>query len=956
MSKGTAGARWRGLTIAMVVSLLLPASMLSAQTSLATIRGSVTDQQGGILPGVTITARQAETNTVRTGVTNSSGLYYLPNLPPGTWQVTFELPGFTTARQNIVLRVGQEVTSDLVMKLGNVEEAVTVTGTAAPIEIQNALGQMIDKKDIDALPTVSRDFASLAKLAPGITSSGTGAMGFSTAGQRQYQNQIFVDGATNAQQFYGTQAESFPQDWVQEFQVMTNGFSAEYGQASGAVLNVITRSGTNDFRGRAYGFFQDSKLNSPPYSGHFVNGRPQLLSSVPSYNQRRFGGFLGGPIVPDKGFFFVGVEDYVNNQQVALSISPYWIGQGVQTLIPAKNTNRVYMVKSDWNLGKTNRLSLRQSRTFKVDENCSGQGGDGCNSQPTWTLEKRATFHGPLWSALGNLTSSFSASAFNELRGYYGVNKLYIDSNIAGKSGQALLDDTANLGQYSEKTYPGASFGSATTGGLEGESNLYFIDNFMWVKGNHQFKMGGELARVMFFMDIDASQKGRWGFPTDLAFDVNTPASYPTTFSAAVGTAKYFHPSWDYGLFVQDTWSVNDNLTLNLGLRWDVDNTILTGNELVDAYNQRLVSRFGGSPVLTKVKPDHNNVAPRLGFIWVPTGDRKTTIRGSAGIFYDRNHFNYNDVYINQTLLAIERVSFDANSPTANPFYNPADPAGSAAQLRAYLAQSFPNFPDLSQAAVAKQFINGMAPDFRIPYQIQATAGFTHDFPRNLELQADYIYSRSDDVVLSNNINIAFQNGQYVTIDPRFTNISLFSNLGWIRYHALQAGLRYNGDRLRSGISYTLAKATSNSSASGVGGGTTTNPLDLSIDDGPTNEDRRHNLVIDGSYIFPAQFQLSGIWHYSSPLPWTVTSQFIVFARPEPRNSRRGDNDMDMDLRFSKGFNFGDRSVTVFWEAFNLFNTQNFTRYQGSLQASNFGLPQSAGPMRQQQFGFRFDF
>lgn len=956
-------ARWilAAVIVAATIGTMTPAA---AQTSLATLRGKVVDEQGGVLPGTTVVVRQAETNFTRTGVTNEQGQFYLPSLPAGSYQVTVELSGFGTGRQAVVLRVGQEATADFTLKVGSVQETVVVTGRTALVETQATLGGMVDSKEIDNLPTIGRNFADLAKLAPGVTSSGGGAMGFSTAGQRQYQNQVFVDGASNAQQFYGTQAESYPQDWVQEFQVMTNGFSAEFGQASGGVLNVITRSGSNTFSGRGYGFYRNNKMDTPPFaglfqkdaSGNYDRSKPNYLASVPPFHQYRAGGFLGGPIVRNKAFFYGGAEAFDNNQDAILAISQYWRDQGQPAVIPAKNTSRVYMVKADANLNDRNRLSVRHSQTFRTDSNCSGQGGDGCNSSPLWTLEKRATFDGPLWSVLGNWTSTLSNNSFNELRAYYGVNRLAITSNLAGVYGLELLNGLKNNPLWTERTYPGASFGSATTGGVEGESNFYVIDNFMFVKGRHQFKVGGQLARVEFIMDIDASQKGRWSFDKDRVFNINDPTSYPYQLSLAVGTATYKQAKWNPSVFLQDTWKVSNALTLNLGLRYDVDNTILVGNELVDTYNQRFVSNFGGQAPLSQVRRDLNNVSPRLGFVWVPTADRRTTIRSSAGIFYDQNHFNYNDTYINQTLLTVNRITINANDSTQNPFWNAADPAGSKAAARAYLASVFPGFPPPSNTA--KQTATGMDPNFHIPYSFQATAGFTHEFESRIYVQADFVYSHGYDVVLQRNINVT-QNtaGTWVTIDPRFGAFNTYENLGYIEYKALQSRIEYRGKKLRGGVSYTLSKATSNSSATGVGGGAATNPLDINVDDGPTSEDRRHVMAADFSYLLPLDFQLAGIARYYSALPYSATNANVVYARPLPRNSLRGASENNVDLRVSKNFRFkGHFGAAIFWEMFNLFNTTNFIQFQGNQLSLSYQLPQSALPMRRQQVGLRFDF
>ncbi len=941
----------------VALTVLVTAVSAAGQSSFAALGGRVTDEQSAILPGANVTLRQVETNTTRSGVTDINGQYYVPNLPAGRYEIAVELAGFSTEKREVVLRVGQAGTLDMRLRVAGIQERVTVTGVSALIESRATVGSLVDLKEIDNLPTIGRDFADLAKLAPGVTSTGQGAMGFSASGQRQFQNNVFVDGASNAMQFYGTQAESYPQDWVQEFQVMTNGFSAEFGQASGAVLNVITRSGTNRLQGRGYGFIRDDRFDTAPYAGRFVDGQPQFLSEPPQFNQGRYGAFLGGPVEKDRLFFFAGYEDLQNDASTVLAITDYWRNQNQAAVIPSKNTTRALLLKGDWNVSANNRASIRHSRTMKEDRNCSGQGGDGCNSSPLWTLEKRATFNGPIWSVLGTATSTLSGTAFNELRAYYGVNKIRITSNLAGTSGLDLLNQNASTGAFTERAYPGAAFGAATTGGLEGETNFYVNDSFTRVMGKHQLKVGGQISRVNFLMDIDASQKGRWGFPVDLVFNPADPNSHPDTFNAAIGTATHEEAKWNYALYLQDTWAINDDLTLNLGLRYDVDNTITVGNELVDARNAQYQANLGVTP-LGKVEKDLNNVAPRLGFVWVATDDRKLVVRGSGGIFYDQNHFNYNDVYVNQTLLANRRVNFNCNSTTDNPLFNAVEGlAASRTRCRAFLAERFPLFPNIASLGLIPELVVTLAPDFRIPYTVQGTLGFVRQLPGNISVQADYIRSNGKDVFLQRNINLDFVNGAWVNLDPRFTGINLAENLGYIEYNALQSRGEYRGNRLRTGISYTLAKATSNSNTSAVGGGLATDPRDLSVDDGPTNEDRRHNFVWDASYQFPLDFQVAGIYRYASALPYSVSSRFVINARPEPRNSRRGDDEKNLDLRVGKQFRLPrNMSIGVFWEMFNVTNEDNFQAYQGSLESTAFGQPGRALPKRRQQFGFRMDF
>src|SRR5438874_11378086 len=215
------------------------------------------------------------------------------------------------------------------MKLGAMSETVVVVAKSVPVETQSTLATVITNKQIDDLPTIARNFSALATLSPGATTSnttGTGqGTGVSISGQRPFSNGIIVDGASNQMQFYGRQANDFPQDWIQEFQVLTNSFSAEYGQAAGGIMNVITRSGANTLSGRAYGFFRDNKFDRPPFAGRYdANKHPIFLTTTPPFDQQRFGGFLGGPIVRDRMFYFGGIERLKLNSSDVLGITDYW--------------------------------------------------------------------------------------------------------------------------------------------------------------------------------------------------------------------------------------------------------------------------------------------------------------------------------------------------------------------------------------------------------------------------------------------------------------------------------------------------------------------------------------------------------------------------------------------------------------------------------------------------------
>jgi outer membrane receptor protein involved in Fe transport len=957
--------------LVIVLALSVPAF---GQTALGTLRGVVRDQQGGALPGVTLTVRQVDTNTTTTAVTGAEGQYFLPNLRPGSYEVTAELASFVPDKQALELRVGQDLTVNFAMKLGGVAETVDVVARSVPVETQSTLATIITNKQIDDLPTIARNFSALATLSPGATTStatGTGqGTGVSISGQRPFSNGIVVDGASNQMQFYGRQANDFPQDWIQEFQVLTNSFSAEFGQAAGGMLNVITRSGANRTSARAYGFFRDDSFDKPPFAGRYdANLNPVFLDTTPPFTQQRWGGFVGGPIAKNKLFYFGGIERLDLTSSDVLGISDYWRQTVSPTVIPTGQKETVGMIKIDANLNQENRGYFRYTNTHRRDVNVGGTSPGA--AAPLETLETRQTFGGPLWNVLGNWTTTLSNKAFNEFRATYGVNKPWILANIAGGLGGSDLLAAAgyntsvgnSTGKFARISYPGANFGGTSFTGLEGEGNLFLIDNFSLVAGRHQFKFGGIVARQQMYMDVEAAHKGSFTFTQDKLFDPNDPTSFPSSFSGNIGSGKSTPSVWNPSAYIQDTWQVGSNLTLNLGARYDLDLTPTVVNDYVDGYNERIVARRGGAPPLAKSVADKNNFSPRVGVVWAPTQDRKTTVRASFGFYYDQNHWNLTDIYLNETLLAIRRVSLNANTQANNPFWTPANTAVGIAQMRAFLAKNFPAYPDLGALPFPGETILGVQPDYKIPFSKNYAAGVTRELgPFSARL--DYVHTQTDDASIGPDTNwVQNANGTYSRRDARYGNITLVGNGGSIWYNGLETRLEYNPKANgRAGFSYTLSKTRSNTST-GLSTGGTTNPFDLNEDLGPDDNDRRHNLVLDGSYLVrKIDVQLAGITTYRSAVPYSVSTSLQLDSdpftdRPEPRNSRRGSTEKSTDIRVSKIFRLPGRiRATGFYEMFNVFNVDNWLRYQGSLQSAQFGLPLTEGPKRRQQLGFRVDF
>jgi hypothetical protein len=489
---------------------------------------------------------------------------------------------------------------------------------------------------------------------------------------------------------------------------------------------------------------------------------------------------------------------------------------------------------------------------------------------------------------------------------------------------------------------------------------MVLADSLSMSRGRHQFKIGAQANQVRTTVDVTNYHDGLWSHPTDRRFNRADPSSYPDAFTGNVGPALAKTNLWNSYYYLQDTWQAIDGLTLNLGVRYDLDRSVTAGNDLVDAKNARIVQRYGGAPLLQKTNVDTNNVAPRLGVAWTPARDGRTIIRGSGGIFYDQNHNNFNAIYIVNTLLSDGFVQFDANDPLRNPFYNPANPTGSSVALRAFLATNYPFFPDLSFAPRSPEVVDRLDPNLTVPFTAQYSAGLSHTFGRGVVVDADYVHADGRDMPVFVDDNITFANGVYSIKDQRFARILTLKNVGTSRYDALLTHARYRWRSGQFGASYTLAKATSNNDGS-IFGGAATNPFDLTEDQGPDSADRRHNVVLNGSYVIPLGVQLSGMAIYRSPPPYSVSTRFQLDDdpfkdRPEPRNSRRGDSESTVDLRVSKIVHVGALRITGFWEIFNAFNTDDFIKYDGNLQSSTFAQPLAALDKRRQQLGFRVDF
>jgi hypothetical protein len=551
-----------------------------AQEKLATFEGVVTDPEDAGLPGAEVALKNTETGYAYATVTRPDGRFQFSGIEPGQYEFTVKLDGFNVyGRKGMTLNVGARVSLTIKLTPATLEQEVTVVADAPLVEVtKSEISSVVGRKEIDDLPVVSRSFAQLAILKAGTAGSGSDIR---SGGQPAGSSEILVDGVSNEFSYYNTMRSDLPADAIQEFRVLVNQFSAEYGNATAVVLHAITRSGTNEFRGRAYGFYRDEALDAKNY----------FATEKEAFSQYRFGGFLGGPIIKDKLHFFASYEG-ARNKTYSVITSPL---VPLET-VSVKNVNDQGLFKLNYQLNEKNMLSFRYTRDYPRGIN-QGVGGYNTRDLSYDSIQYDNVFQ-------GNWTFYPTDNTMNELRAQYSYRWMETKGNDMSGSpdNYQIYRPSGNFGKYwgNPMTWP--------------EKRFQVNDNFNIFLDKHSLKMGFDIN------DVDSSVTNMWGSPgmyyfsTDDPFDPALEYTYPTRFrwNAAAPSHEHSHMT-SYGFFFQDSWKVVPRLTLNLGLRYSIYKFEQNPNQ----------ERF--------VVSNKWNWDPRLGFSWDPVGDGRTAIRGGVG-------------------------------------------------------------------------------------------------------------------------------------------------------------------------------------------------------------------------------------------------------------------------------------------------------------------------------------
>ncbi len=962
---------FKTLFIVLACLTIVGSSFAQVNTTTGTISGVVTDNNGGALPGVTISISNTETGLSRTGVTEADGTYNVSLLPPGQYRVEAELAGLGKAAQpNVTVRLG-EATSVKLKITPQVTEQITVTAATPIVDTQRSgTTASVSNQQIESLPILGRDFRSLAALTPGITlSSFDGTI--TANGARGLSTDFNIDGANSDNDFFGQQTGgtrapfTFSQAAIKEFQVIRTQYDAEYGRGVGATINAITKSGTNEINGEVF-YFDRSK--SWASSRSLTLGGLPVTESFRAVNSKQPGFAVGGPLIHDKLFYFanydgqrqavpviIGTDLRTSPQFLALTAAqqatviskisaiagvPYETGLNYNQTF---NQN-TYLVKFDANIGSNNHWSLRDNYLKFTNANSQGTTVLGLNQTQEIDKFNQAVVEGD---------TVFSSNFYNQFIGQAGRDQRPVTSLFGG------TETSINFGVGTQ--FIGAN---DITPNTADEKKYQFKDTVQYVYGVNNIKVGAELLHRHLFDSFPRFANGLFAYSSLVNYANDKPNTFQQAYGANNGDVAWNTNLW--GLYANDSFHVGTRWTFDAGIRYDYEKT---PRPPANAFPQH-------PEFLSQIKDDKNNVAPRFGFAYDVRGDGRSVLRGGTGKFFS---------YMPDILLAspIQGISgalltttFTCTSTATNPcptYPNILSPA-------AFLAAS-----KLSANLVT------VGSNYQAQEALRSSLQFEQQFGQAYSAAAGLIYSKLTHVQGTRNINVvptgvSLGNLPVYDYSSSANPLRPYADMGIIReitsneqawYRAGTLELHrhaLNNSKVSWDLSYTYANSydqeTNTRSTS------TTflfDPNNPALSEGPSDNDVKHRVVGNLTYRLPWGIQISAIGFWHSGFPYTAgatftcsgctatslsgqpqttgniplfadsngniidltqgkttntltTAQFVAFLNGQGghligRNTFRQPDVWDADLRVAKFFNLmRGTQVEILGEVFNVFN------------------------------------
>ncbi len=872
-----------------------------AQVTTGDITGRVADAQGNLVPNASVTARNKATGLSRTTTSNEDGNYTLVQLPAGTYEVSVEARGFSKALlKDMEVNVGATLTQNFDLKPGEVSETVEVSSDAALVQTTTSeLGRNITPTEVRELPLINRTFASLAIIAPEArpvgnfdpTKTRVGNIGFSGGDGRQLD--VNVDGGDDKDNVVGSLLQNFAYESIQEFQVLQHRWTAESGRSVGGVVNVVSKSGSNDLHGSGFFTYRNEKLRARDFF------EKRTTDPKPKFNREEFGGSVGGRIIKDKLFFFGAAERFRERQN--LLVNPALLpeiaaipGVTASATIPTPYNDTLITAKID------NRISERQSMFYRFSFQKNDSPNDQFDESQPADLTGGNTNNNKLYSFVVNHSYTLSATKLNQFTFQF----------------QNFVNDILGV-----TTTPNILFPSVQTGANANvpqetkERKFQFRDDFSFQTGKHGMKVGVNYIRtkldgffffgangyqITFFDDPLTIRNNRTRYPQGFG----TPGAVKEiAFSTGAGDTSQ-PPFHQLAFYVQDDYKVTPHLTLNLGLRWDANINLLvpqTNNRTMQILGRlndaRARAIAGDANRLARRTPSYREFQPRVGFAWDPKGDGRTVIRGGYGIFYDQ-------LFQNLTLFSTQQAN-PTIYQTVLDLVNDSVGVGQLATFR-FGIDPLPAPP--ANFNTANLQVGGFGrindPTLRDPYVQKFSIGFEHNLGRNFVLSSDYVHTLGLHENRVQNVNPRIRS----ICDPNFPGstptsarcvrgastrffdqafvaaglgagrleqINMFTSTNRSFFDSWTTSLKYRGRKAFYTASYVLSSSRSwggqpLASYSGNGISITPEQQFRPEEFGPTRIDERHRIVISGVFNLPGGIELAPIAQFATSRPFSA--------------------------------------------------------------------------------------
>jgi outer membrane receptor protein involved in Fe transport len=948
---------------------LFAANSALGQVSTATLGGTVVDQQKAAVAGATVTAKESATGLERSTQTNSDGSYTITNLPAGKYDVTVEAKGFArSVVKDLGLEVGRVADTDFTISVAGTAEKVVVSEEAVGVDTtESTIEGVVNERSIGDLPLNGRNFLELTFLLPGNVNAPSfdptkaRSVEVSSLGNLGRGTNTTVDGVEDNDSQIGGISQNYTEESIQEFQVVTGRFSAEFGRAGFNALNIVSKSGTNEFHGGAFLFFRDDALQAKGPFGGAVKA---------PFDREQFGGSVGGPIIKDKAFFFFALER--NREQGATTGGSRNTVNDVITKTFLSTPFREYLLtaKSDLLVTSKDRVSMR----FSLQRNNDTDPGTSRNG----LLQDPNNFENQLnrfYQGVASWTRTLSNTKVNDLR----VNFLFTENRIQP------------LTKTSQIVFPSINVGAnfrADQGNIQHRVQLK--DDLSLVSGRHTLKFGADYSHIWLPEPTNFNLFGpglifaACDFPGQATCPgITQDSQIPVLFGlinaqtlagkfTSFGVLGAIPPVADdtVGLYAQDDWKVRPNLTFNLGLRWEYDN---------DYIGKHQVNQF--SPGKRTV--DKADFGPRVGFAWDPTHDGRTSVRGGYGLYFDHNVIETRQLELLEDGVRLPIV-VSASDFKKGPICTLANP----------FCNVLPGGPP-SIAVTAN--------NLRQPFVHQWAIGFQREFWKDWVVTADYIGTRGRHFQRTVEVN-RFLNpdGSLNHINPAFDSVAETQTIANTQFDGLLATVNKRfTKRFQMLASYTLSRSLNEDNDLLGFISSSSDPKNHALDFGPSPNDSRHRLVLSGVFDLPYGVEFAPILTTFSSVPFEITQNadlsgnlgthfFRVPGLERNAGNRQVHNGSELnaiinadnqnptivkavggliplvnpnidfghpfftlDFRLVKRFTWKERyHVDIGWEAFNIFNhinilgiaNTNYAGIQGNVTSPSFGQPLGVTP------------